>query len=116
MTTSARTSSDPDRLAAGDCRIRSSVERRLQGSGYNALSRVCCDFQRDIGVLHLRGSVPSYYLKQIAQELVVDLEGVRLVNNQINVARSTARGGARNGECPEWGAKPPSGNSERTRR
>jgi BON domain len=35
----------------------------------------------------LRGAVPSYYLKQIAQELVRDLDGVLLVNNQIKVAR-----------------------------
>ena len=69
--------SDSDRPALGGCAIRSSVERRLQRSGYTALSRVCCEFQTESGVLHLRGAVPSYYLKQVAQELVVDLEGVR---------------------------------------
>ncbi len=76
-----------DEPAPGTCRIQLSVERRLQGSGYGALSRVCCEFQTETGVLDLRGAVPSYYLKQLAQELAGDLEGVRTVNNQINVAR-----------------------------
>jgi hypothetical protein len=87
MTAPDHSSSDVDRPASGGCTVMSSVERRLQRSGYMALSRVCCEFQRESGVLHLRGAVRSYYLKQVAQELVVDLEGVRLVNNQINVAR-----------------------------
>ena len=55
------------------------------------LRRVCCDFQRENGVLHLRGAVRSYYLKQAAQELVLDIEGVSIVNNQIRVTPSTPR-------------------------
>jgi osmotically-inducible protein OsmY len=88
MTTPEIAGSLPDRLAAGGCRIRLSVEDRLQRSGYAALSMISCEFQGDSGTLHLRGSVPSYFLKQVAQELVVDLDGVRFVNNQISVARS----------------------------
>jgi osmotically-inducible protein OsmY len=84
----------PDR-DSGESRIRSSVEDRLQRSGYAALRWIWCEFEEEFGVLHLRGSVPSHYLKQVAQELVVYVEGVRLVNNQINVARSTPpRGGS----------------------
>jgi len=60
------------------------------------LSRLCCEFQTESGVLHLRGAVSSYYLKQVAQELVVAVEGVRVVNNQIDVAKPVPRSAARN--------------------
>jgi len=92
MTVPDRSRSDANRPAPGGCPILLSVERRLWGSAYTALRRVCCEFQRESGVLHLRGAVRSYYLKQVAQELVVGIDGVRLVNNQINVNRSTPCG------------------------
>lgn len=37
------------------------------------------------GVLFLRGRLPTYHLKQLAQEAVVGLAGVRCINNQIQV-------------------------------
>ena len=77
--------------AAPKCSILKSVELRFGRSSYKALSRVCCEFETDSGILHLRGSLPSYYLKQVAQELVLDLEGVLLVNNQIKVARPSIK-------------------------
>ena len=88
MTAPDHSSSDTNRPAPVECPVLLSVERRLRGSAYSALRRVCYEFQRESGVLHLRGAVRSFYLKQVAQELVVDIDGVRLVNNQINVARS----------------------------
>ena len=91
MTAPDHSSFDADRPAMGVCTIRLSGERRLQGSGYGALSRVCCEFQTESGVLDLHGAVPSYYVKQVAQELVRDLEGVLLVNNQIKVARPSIK-------------------------
>jgi hypothetical protein len=87
MTTFPQSGSDQDRHAAGACSVGSTGERRLHRSSYGALGRVYCEFQIETGVLRLRGSVPSYYLKQLAQELVLDLEGVRRVDNQICVAR-----------------------------
>jgi osmotically-inducible protein OsmY len=101
MTSANHPCSDINRPALVGCTIRLSAERRLQRSGYAALSQLCCEFQGENGVLHLRGAVPSYYLKQVAQELVVHLEGVSLVNNQINVARSASRRAAWNRECRE---------------
>jgi hypothetical protein len=50
---------------------------------YLALKNVTCDC-RD-GVLVLRGCLPSYYLKQVAQELVARLEGVEGLENEIQV-------------------------------
>lgn len=40
--------------------------------------------------LYVTGKVPSYYLKQIAQEAVRDLEDVELIVNRIVVAVSTS--------------------------
>lgn len=88
MTALDHPSSDADRPELNRCAIRSSIESRLQRSGYAALSGIRCEFQRESGVLYLRGAVPSYYLKQIAQETARDLEGVLRVDNQIKVARA----------------------------
>ena len=88
MATLALTNSDALRPVSPTCQVRASVEGRLQRSSYRALRTICCDFQGDSGVLHLRGSLSSYYLKQVAQELVCDVEGVVLVDNQISVKRT----------------------------
>ena len=39
----------------------------------------------DQGCLFLRGQVPSFYFKQLAQEAVVGMKGVRQVVNEIEV-------------------------------
>jgi hypothetical protein len=65
------------------------AEGRLRGNAYLALKNVTCDFRE--GVLTLRGCLPSYYLKQIAQTTVFGLEGVRRIDNQIEVV-SPGRG------------------------
>lgn len=44
---------------------------------------VSCDY--DQGVLVLRGRVPSYYCKQLAQETVAHVPGVTEVANAIEV-------------------------------
>ncbi len=90
MITPDQSSSDTNQPASAACTIRASAERRLERSGYAALRLVDCEFQSESGVLHLRGAVPSYYLKQLAQALAGDLEGVRFVDNQLNVARPRA--------------------------
>jgi osmotically-inducible protein OsmY len=72
----------------------SQVEGRLEQSGYSALRRVRCDF-RD-GVLRLRGHVPSHYLKQVAMARAAEVEGVRVIVNEIEVVRPPA-----DGEAPE---------------
>jgi hypothetical protein len=59
------------------------AERLLRSNPYLALKNVSCDW-RD-GVLVLCGCLPSYYLKQLAQEAVASLEGVERIDNQIQV-------------------------------
>ena len=56
---------------------------------YLALKNVSCEF-RD-GVLTLRGNLPSYYLKQIAQTIVANLEGVERLVNAVEVIATAQR-------------------------
>ena len=47
------------------------AESRLRRNGYLALRDIYCEDHE--GVLTLWGRLPSYYLKQVAQEAVADL-------------------------------------------
>jgi osmotically-inducible protein OsmY len=69
--------------------IEESVECRLRGSPYLALRDVGCAY-RD-GVLTLRGCLPTYYLKQMAQEVSAEVEGVRAIANEIEVSAPIGR-------------------------
>jgi osmotically-inducible protein OsmY len=66
--------------------ISRTAEDRFRASGYLALRGVSCTARN--GVAYLRGCLPSYYLKQLAQEIVAAVEGVHLVVNKIDVKRS----------------------------
>ncbi len=68
------------------------AEIRIRGSGYLALCDVTCIARGDI--LHLRGRLPSHYLKQIAQEIAAGVDGVRHVDNGIEVSARPNRGRA----------------------
>jgi hypothetical protein len=57
-----------------DLRVAALAKQRLCGSHFPALHEVRCDF-RD-GVLTLSGTVPSTYLRELAEWLVTPLEGV----------------------------------------
>ena len=59
------------------------AERSLRSNSYLALKNISCDLLD--GVLVLRGCLPTYYLKQIAQEVVAHLEGVKRIENRIQV-------------------------------
>jgi osmotically-inducible protein OsmY len=63
--------------------INLEAEDRFRRSGYFALRDISCDARN--GVLHLRGRLPSYYLKQVAQAVAAEVEGVRRVVNRIEV-------------------------------
>ncbi len=83
-------------------RIEESVQERLLGSPYFALRNVGCVY-RD-GVLTLQGSLPTYYLKQVAQSVVAETEGVTTVVNQIEVkaaAHRSSRGDRKKGQNKE---------------
>jgi hypothetical protein len=66
------------------------AESRLRTAPYLALRGVACEL-RD-GVLTLRGRVPSYYLKQLAQALLHGIQDVSNVDNQLNVVAPQTMG------------------------
>jgi osmotically-inducible protein OsmY len=65
------------------------AESRLRAHSYLALQNVSCEYRE--GVLTLRGHLPTYYLKQVAQAAVGQLEGVQRVVNEIEVTPPVRR-------------------------
>ena len=62
------------------------AEHLLRDSAYLELRNLKCDFHE--GVLTIRGHVPSYFLKQLAQSLLLNIDGVLELNNQLVVLSS----------------------------
>jgi osmotically-inducible protein OsmY len=69
--------------AGPDRGIAETARNRFRKNVYLALRSLACEFAD--GVLTLGGRVPSYYLKQVAQETVADLPGVQQIVNAIEV-------------------------------
>lgn len=59
--------------------------RRLRSTGYRLLDQLDCEVVD--GVVTLLGVVPSFFLKQLAQEAVLPLNHVREVKNLVEVRR-----------------------------
>jgi osmotically-inducible protein OsmY len=65
---------------ADDGLLRDAVLQGLRHSGYRSLFNVQCDVTD--GAVALAGVVPSFFMKQIAQTIILRLGGVnRLANN-----------------------------------
>lgn len=62
------------------------AHRRLERSAYPALKSIACRYRR--GTLQLDGQTPTYFHKQLAQELVRSLPGVMEIANNIAVRRA----------------------------
>lgn len=60
------------------------ADRVLSESAYPDLRRLQCECHD--GIISIRGRLPSYFLKQMAQTIVSRIHGVRRVSNQINVS------------------------------
>ncbi len=67
-----------------DGHLVSRAEHCLRKSGYLGLRSVSCESHGN--VLVLRGRVSSYYLKQLAQELVRRIEGGGMIVNKLEVS------------------------------
>ena len=65
--------------------VLAEVLERFYRSPYQELHHIVCDFHD--GVLTLRGSVPSAFLKQIAQSIVFSMERIDAINNRLEVAK-----------------------------
>ncbi len=66
-----------------DRRIVAAASARLRACGYRVLANLQCE-SRD-GVVSIKGVVPSFYLKQVAQALLKGIAEVREVRNLVDV-------------------------------
>jgi BON domain len=73
----------PCRVVERTLGIDELAESRLRSNSYLALKNVTCELSH--GRLVLRGCLPSYYLKQVAQEVVASVADGMPVVNQISV-------------------------------
>jgi hypothetical protein len=62
-----------------DAMILSAVKDCLEATGYRSVGQLRCEV--DNGVVQLHGELPSYFLKQVAQETVRQVKGIREVKN-----------------------------------
>ena len=60
------------------------IQEELRRSPYSCIRQLQCDYHE--GVVTLRGRVPSYYLKQLAQSIARRTDGVEEVADRIDVA------------------------------
>ncbi|HMO85258.1 MAG TPA: BON domain-containing protein [Lacipirellulaceae bacterium] len=65
------------------------AQRRIETARHRTLRMVRCE-HRD-GVLVLRGQVPSYHHKQVAQECVRAVPGVQVIKNLLQVVPPSKR-------------------------
>jgi hypothetical protein len=70
-------------------RVAEGAENCLRHNSYLALKNVRCDYCG--GVLTLRGCLPTYYLKQLAQSAVARVAGVERIVNEIEVVAASRR-------------------------
>ncbi len=75
-----RSSDEGNALAT---QVAHQAKERLGSTSYHFLRFVDCCYQN--GVLTLRGRVPSFYLKQMAQSVLANLEGVDRIDNRVDV-------------------------------
>ncbi len=71
------------RTCAATSNVAHLAQQRLQASPYAALRTVKCQLHE--GVLVLTGVVPTFYTKQIAQELLHTLDQVERIDNRLVV-------------------------------
>jgi len=62
---------------------RAALEQDLRSSPYWSLRQLVCQVDRDRVIV--RGTVPSYYLKQVAQTLALKSFGIGCVESDIDV-------------------------------
>ena len=76
-----RNSVESERLRAAG--VEKQALERLRRTPFPVLRSVCCTYCA--GILTLDGQLPSFYLKQIAQECLRDLPCVQRVENRVEV-------------------------------
>ncbi|NUQ64461.1 MAG: BON domain-containing protein [Pirellulales bacterium] len=69
-------------------RVAEAARARLRNHPHPPIQEISCECDTE-GRLVLRGRLPSYYLKQLAQTAVARLPGVEQVLNETEVVRRT---------------------------
>ncbi len=72
-----------DALNTGQ-QVAAQAEAQLRSSPYLPLRKLRCEYNE--GVLTIRGQVPTFYLKQLAQTRIRQVPGVEEINNRVEVA------------------------------
>ncbi len=67
-----------------DTAIARRALERLRASSFASVRRLTCDVHE--GMLTLRGKLPSFYTKQVALRLLVDVEGVEEITDRVIVS------------------------------
>lgn len=65
------------------------AEQRLRESPFGAIRHVRCRLKEQDGAVELIGCVPDFYSKQLAQETIRSLPGLRAIHNHLSVVSST---------------------------
>jgi osmotically-inducible protein OsmY len=66
-------------------RVVSQAQNRLADSSHFRGHQHAVKIEYEDGVLSIRGCVPSFYLKQVLQTLLVNMEGVDAIDNRVDV-------------------------------
>ena len=74
------------RRSSQDDAIVLEARQRLCSRGFNELCRIECECED--GMLTLRGRLSSFYLKQLAQEALRPLRGMKVIVNSIEVDKA----------------------------
>lgn len=67
-------------------RVVTQAQSRLADSSHFRGHQHAVTVEYEDGVLLVRGCVPSFYLKQVLQTLLVNVEGVETIDNQVDVS------------------------------
>ena len=69
--------------------VAAQCEAVLRASAYLPLRKLSCEYHE--GVLTIRGQVPTFYLKQLAQNRIQTVFRVEEINNQVDVVWPASR-------------------------
>ena len=80
-----RTSNQPEFETSPPCSIAAIADARFRANSRTVFRGISCIVEQ--GVLVLEGQLSTFFQKQLAQEIVANIEGVVQVVNRIEVVR-----------------------------
>jgi osmotically-inducible protein OsmY len=72
-------------VLTNDQRIATALRDRIQQSPYLPIRQLTCEFRE--GVAILRGTVPTYFTRQVAITLALSVDSVEVLDDRIQVSR-----------------------------